>query len=134
MHEALCRSSGTTLDILHAERRAADHSANIGSKCRPVLLACLLHVLLLRHRRFLGAGLHLSQLSLFRGPAQMPICRTLVTAGDHIDWITTSPEAIRLTLSLNSFQKARNCPAFLASVITAMVLSISTVVMLPLSP
>ena len=35
----------------------------------------------------------------------MPICRTLVTAGDHIDWITTSPEAIRLTLSLNSFQK-----------------------------
>ena len=32
MHEALCRSSGTTLDILHAERRAADHSANIGSR------------------------------------------------------------------------------------------------------
>src|SRR6266446_2371425 len=32
MHEALCRSSGTTLDILQAERRAADHSANIGSK------------------------------------------------------------------------------------------------------
>src|SRR6267378_4059060 len=32
MHEALCRSSGTTLHILHAERRAADHSANIGSR------------------------------------------------------------------------------------------------------
>jgi hypothetical protein len=32
LHEALCRSSGTTLDILHAERRAADHSANIGSR------------------------------------------------------------------------------------------------------
>ena len=32
MHEALCRSPGTTLDILHVERRAADHSANIGSK------------------------------------------------------------------------------------------------------
>src|SRR5947207_15238596 len=31
MHEALCRPSGTTLDIAHAERRAADHSANIGS-------------------------------------------------------------------------------------------------------
>jgi hypothetical protein len=31
MHEALCRPSGTTLDIVHAERRAADHSANIGS-------------------------------------------------------------------------------------------------------
>jgi hypothetical protein len=25
-------TSGTTLDILHGERRAADHSANIGSK------------------------------------------------------------------------------------------------------
>src|SRR6266446_2103423 len=37
---------------------------------RPVvLLACPLHVLLPRHRRFLGAGLHLSQLSHFRGPA-----------------------------------------------------------------
>jgi hypothetical protein len=31
MHEALCRPSGTTLDIVHAERRAADHLANIGS-------------------------------------------------------------------------------------------------------
>src|SRR6266404_1500952 len=29
-----CRSSGTTLDILHAERRAADHSANIRSRGR----------------------------------------------------------------------------------------------------
>src|SRR6202022_603235 len=36
MHEALCRSSGTTLDILHAERRAADHSANIRSRGRPM--------------------------------------------------------------------------------------------------
>jgi hypothetical protein len=35
-----------------------------------VLLACLLHVLLPRHRRFLGAGLHLNQLSRFRGPPQ----------------------------------------------------------------
>src|SRR6202158_514659 len=63
----------------------------------------------------------------------MPLCRTLVTAGDHIDWITTSPDAIRLTLSLKSFQNARNCPAFFASIITAIVLSISAVVMLPLS-
>src|SRR5260370_40280248 len=37
---------------------------------RPVvLLACPLHVLLPRHRRFLGAGLHLSLLSHFPGPA-----------------------------------------------------------------
>jgi type I restriction enzyme, S subunit len=34
-----------------------------------VLLPCPLHVLLLRHRRLLGAGFHLSQLSQFRGPA-----------------------------------------------------------------
>ena len=31
MHQALYRSFGTTLDSLHGERRAADHSANIGS-------------------------------------------------------------------------------------------------------
>src|SRR5947209_9045190 len=37
---------------------------------RVVLLPCPLHVLLLRHRRLLGAGFHLSQLSQFRGPAQ----------------------------------------------------------------
>jgi len=34
-----------------------------------VLLPCLLHVLLPRHLRFLGAGFHLSYLSQFRGPA-----------------------------------------------------------------
>src|SRR5580700_6269386 len=39
-------------------------------KARPMLLACLLHLLLPRFRRFLGAGLHLNQLSRFRGPAQ----------------------------------------------------------------
>ena len=63
----------------------------------------------------------------------MPRERTAVTAGDHIDWITTSPEAIRLTLSLKSFQKARNWPAFLASVSAAIVMSISLRVMFPLS-
>src|ERR1700761_6105481 len=63
----------------------------------------------------------------------MPIDRTLVTAGDHIDWITVSPEAIRLTDSLKSFQNARNWPDFLASVRIFMVRSISALVMLPLS-
>src|ERR1700729_2344353 len=63
----------------------------------------------------------------------MPLVRTAVTAGDHIDWMTVSPEAIRLTLSLKSFQKARNWPAFFASVRTAIVMSISGFVMLPLS-
>src|ERR1700755_3402723 len=63
----------------------------------------------------------------------MPFERTAVTAGDHIDWITTSPDAIRLTLSLKSFQNARNWPAFFASVITFMVRSISSFVILPLS-
>ncbi len=38
----------------------------------------------------------------------MPRDFTAVIAGDHIDWITTSPEAIRLTLSSKVFQKARN--------------------------
>src|SRR6267378_4182789 len=37
---------------------------------RVVPLPCLLHVLLPRYQRSLGAGLHLSQLSHFRGPAQ----------------------------------------------------------------
>src|SRR5207248_5258740 len=37
---------------------------------RAVLLPCPLHVLLPRYPRFLGAGLHLSHLSLFRGPPQ----------------------------------------------------------------
>jgi hypothetical protein len=35
-----------------------------------VFLPCPLHVLLPRYPRFLGAGLHLSHLSHFRGPAQ----------------------------------------------------------------
>src|SRR2546426_5138912 len=62
-----------------------------------------------------------------------PIERTLVTAGDHIDWITTSPDAMRFTLSLKSFQNARNCPAFFASMSVLIVRSISGFVMLPLS-
>src|SRR5215831_15056325 len=37
---------------------------------RAVLLPCPLHVLLPRYPRFLRAGLHLSHLSHFRGPAQ----------------------------------------------------------------
>src|SRR5215468_9316117 len=36
---------------------------------RTVLLSSLLHLLLPRYPRFLGAGLHLSHLSHFRGPA-----------------------------------------------------------------
>src|SRR5579862_353295 len=63
----------------------------------------------------------------------MPLARTAATAGDHIDWITTSPEAIRLIDSSKLFQKARNWPAFLASVNTFMVVSISALDMLPLS-
>ncbi len=55
----------------------------------------------------------------------MPLVRTAVTAGYHIDWITTSPEAIRLTDSLKSFHSARNWPAFLASISVLMVRSIS---------
>ncbi len=64
----------------------------------------------------------------------MPLERTAATAGDHIDWMITSPDAIRFTLSSKLFQKARNWPAFLVSIRKAMVLSISGFVMLPLSP
>src|SRR3990170_1293983 len=64
----------------------------------------------------------------------MPLPRTADTAGDHIDWITTSPEAIRFTDSSKVFQKARNWPSFLVLIRKSMVLSISALVMLPLSP
>src|SRR4030095_13818484 len=63
----------------------------------------------------------------------MPCALTAVTAGDHIDWITTSPEAIRLTDSSKVFQKARNWPDFLVSIRKAIVLSLSSLVILPLS-
>jgi len=47
----------------------------------------------------------------------MPIERTLVTAGDHIDWMTVSPDAIRLTDFVEIPSRRRgNWPAFLASV------------------
>src|SRR6266852_3710566 len=62
-----------------------------------------------------------------------PLERTAETAGDHLDWITTSPEAIRLTDSSKVFQKARNWPSFLVLIRKSMVLSISALVMLPLS-
>ena len=63
----------------------------------------------------------------------MPLVRTAVTAGDHMDWITTSPEAIRLTDSLKSFHSAAELACFLASIRVLMVRSISFLVMLPLS-
>src|SRR3954463_11861524 len=63
----------------------------------------------------------------------MPLARTAVTAGDHMDWIPTSPDDIRLTDSLKSFHSERNWPAFLASIRVAIVRSISFFVMFPLS-
>ena len=63
----------------------------------------------------------------------MPCDLTAVIAGAHIDWITTSPDAMRFTLSLKSLQKARNWPAFFASVKIFIVRSISALVMFPLS-
>ena len=52
----------------------------------------------------------------------MPCDCTAVTAGDHIDWITTSPAAIRFTLSSNVFHSARKWPAFFSSISLAIVL------------
>src|SRR5216684_89868 len=62
----------------------------------------------------------------------MPRVLTAVTAGDHIDWMTTSPEAIRFTDWSNEVQNERNCPLFLMSLINAIVLSISSRVIFPL--
>src|SRR6516162_10008175 len=45
-----------------------------------VLFPCPLHVLLPRSPRFLGAGLHLSHLSHFRGPAHRPSSVAAATA------------------------------------------------------
>ena len=53
---------------------------------------------------------------------------------DFANITLASPEAIRFTDSSKLFQNALNCPDFLASVKIAMVLSISSLVMLPLSP
>lgn len=64
----------------------------------------------------------------------MPRARTAVTAGDHIDWITTSPEAIRLTDWSKVLQSARQWPARFSSISLSIVWSISSLVMLPLSP
>src|SRR5580700_5169932 len=44
-------------------------------ECCVVLLPCPLHILLPRHRRFLGAGLHLSLLSHFQGLKWTPFVR-----------------------------------------------------------
>src|SRR5215510_14698421 len=53
-----------------------------------VLLPCPLHVLLPRYPRFLGAGLHLSHLSRFRGPAHSiigPIAVRGAEPGDVVE-------------------------------------------------
>ena len=62
----------------------------------------------------------------------MPRVRTAVTAGDHMDWITTSPEAMRFTDWSNEPQNERNWPPCLIFVMIETVLSISSFVMLPL--
>src|SRR5258708_26463483 len=62
----------------------------------------------------------------------MPRPRTALRAGDHIDWMAASPEAIKFTDWSNDVQNERNCPAFLTSIMIAIVLSISSLVMLPL--
>ena len=46
----------------------------------------------------------------------MPCVCTAVTAGDHIDWMTTSPDAIRFTDSSKVFHSARQWPAFFSSI------------------
>src|SRR3954469_7877204 len=64
----------------------------------------------------------------------MPRDFTAATAGDHIDWITTSPEAIRFTDWSKLVQNERKGTDFLMLIIVLIVLSISSRVMLPLLP
>src|SRR5271169_6681072 len=58
-----------------------------------LLLPCPLHVLLPRYPRLLGAGLHLSHLSHFRGPAQ--------TVRNILDCPKFNPPAEIITLERN---------------------------------
>src|SRR5271168_359424 len=64
-------------DGRHRHLRLERRAVLLRLERRAVLLPCLLHVLLPRYPRFLGAGLHLSHLSHFRGPAHSsrPIAR-----------------------------------------------------------
>src|SRR5215471_8068307 len=63
----------------------------------------------------------------------MPRALTAVTAGEIIDWITTSPAAIRLTDSSKLPQNARKKPDCLILFMISKVLSISARLMLPMS-
>src|ERR1700730_3950345 len=65
MNPEMTRQLGDRLIAFHRRQRY------LRLERRVVLLPCLLHVLLPRYQRFLGAGLHLSQLSHFRGPAHL---------------------------------------------------------------
>src|SRR5215472_920893 len=73
-----------TIDRVHSEMRRQLGDGPVAPDCRhrhlrlerrAVLLPCPLHVLLPRYPRFLGAGLHLSHLSHFRGPAHSLPCK-----------------------------------------------------------
>src|ERR1700722_5528804 len=62
MHPELTRQLGDR--SVPSDRR----QRHLRLESRVVFLSCPLHVLLPRYPRVLGAGLHLSQLSHFRGP------------------------------------------------------------------
>src|SRR6266404_1109327 len=64
MNPEMTRQLGDRLVAFHRRQR------HLRLERRVVLLPCLLHVLLPRYQRFLGAGLHLNRLSHSRGPAQ----------------------------------------------------------------
>src|SRR6202040_2594487 len=73
MNPEMTRQLGDRLVAFHRRQR------HLRLERRVVLLPCLLHVLLPRYQRFLGAGLHLNRLSHSRGPAQSPSSRPLAT-------------------------------------------------------
>ena len=46
----------------------------------------------------------------------IPFTRTAATAGDHMDWMITSPAAMSCTDWSKVVQVARKCPAFFSSI------------------
>src|SRR6202035_5841652 len=72
MHSELTRQLGDRPVLSDRRQR------HLRLEPRIMFLPCPLHVLLPRYPRVLGAGLHLSQLSHFRGPPQ-PLAWMLVT-------------------------------------------------------
>src|SRR6476620_4899311 len=86
---------------------------------RIMFLPCPLHVLLPRYPRVLGAGLHLSQLSHFRGPPHLarPLphhvsCACTIGAEPGLPRNSTEPSTNRLITRCSACDKKRSSGKF----------------------